>query len=259
MTNENLKQFLIELGKKGMRTDGRSLLEYRKPIQIETGISKNAEGSAMVTMGNTRVVCGVKMEVGKPYQDKPNEGSLIVSAEFSPLASPLFETGPPGEESIELARIVDRGIRESGAIDVKKFCIKEGEKVWLALIDIYIQNHDGNLIDAAALAAIAALHNARFPKYEDEKIDYSEHTNQKLPMVHKPIATTFAKIGDILVLDTTVKEEQVADVRVTITTDEHGTINAAQKGGSDTINVEELNHIIELAIEKAKELRSHLE
>lgn len=258
MTNEHFKQFIIELGKKGLRHDGRALLERRQPVKIETGVSKNAEGSAMVTMGKTRIVCGVKLEIGTPYPDKPDEGSLIVTSEFAALASPTFEPGAPTEDSIELARIVDRGIRESGAIDTKSLCIKAGEKVWMVMIDLYMQNHDGNLIDTAALAAMAALLNAKYPKFDGEKVDYHEHTEQKLAILHKPIASTFAKIGDMLVFDTTAKEEAVADSRVTITVDEHGTINAAQKGGMDTIMPDELNKIAEMAIEKAKELRSHL-
>ena len=258
MTNEHFKQFVIELGKKGLRHDGRALLERRQPIKIETGISKNAEGSAMVTMGKTRIACGVKMEIGKPYPDKPDEGSLIVNAEFAAMSSPNFEPGAPTEDAIELARIVDRGIRESGAIDTKSLCITSGEKVWMVMIDIYIQNHDGNLIDTAAFAAMAALLNAKYPKFDGEKVDYHEHTDKKLAILHKPIASTFAKIGDILVFDTTAKEEQVTDSRVTVTVDEHGTINAAQKGGMDTIKPEEIERIAEMAIEKAKELRSHI-
>jgi exosome complex component RRP42 len=258
MTDENFKQYVIELGRKGLRHDGRSLLEYRKPIHVELGISKNAEGSAMVTMGKTKVACGIKLEISEPYPDKPDEGSLMVTAEFAALASPTFEPGAPGEESIELARIVDRGIREAGAIDTKKLCIKSGEKVWMVIIDLYIQNHDGNLIDAAALAAIAALFHTKYPKFDGEKIDYNEHTKEPLLMVRKPIAVTFAKIGDVLMLDTTVKEESVIDSRLTVTTDEHGVINAMQKGGSDTMKEEELFKIVDMAIEKAKELRSCL-
>ena len=80
----------------------------------------------------------------------------MITAEFSPMASELFEKGPPSIEAIELARIIDRGIRESEVIDVKKLCIKEGEKVWSVMIDLYPMNNGGNLIDACALAAMAA-------------------------------------------------------------------------------------------------------
>ena len=119
--------------------------------------------------------------VDQPYPDAPDKGTIIVNAEFSPMASPDFESGPPSNESIELARIIDRGIRESQAVDFKKLCIVEGEKVWIVFIDIYIMNHDGNLIGAAALGAMAALNRTYFPKLkEDNTVDFKEKSKNKL-------------------------------------------------------------------------------
>ena len=71
------------------------------------------------------------MELGVPYSDTPDEGSLMVGAEFLPMASSDFEMGPPGVDAIELARVVDRSIRESEAIDMKKLCIETGKKMWI--------------------------------------------------------------------------------------------------------------------------------
>ena len=256
MIEENLKRYIIELAKReGKRIDGRKFDEYRN-ISIEYNISKNAEGSAKVKLGNTIVVAGVKMEVGEPFPDKPDEGNLIVNAEFSPVASPEFEPGPPNEYAIELARVVDRGIRESKAIDMKKLCIKEGEKVWMVFIDIYIQNHDGNLIDASGIAALAALLNSKFPKLDEEgNVDYTQHEN-KLPIEKYPIPVTSVKIGDTFFLDTDYKEEKVMDARITITTTD--TINAIQKGKEEGLTAEEIDKCAEIAFEKAKELRSKL-
>ena len=123
------------------RLDGRGLTDYR-PIQIETGIIEKAEGSARVRLGKTEVMVGIKIDIGEPYSDRPNEGVLTTSAEFVPLASPEFEAGPPGEDSVELARVVDRGIRESKAIDLEKLCVIPGKKVFIVFIDIYVLNHD---------------------------------------------------------------------------------------------------------------------
>ena len=256
MIEENLKKYIIELAKReGKRIDGRKFDEYRN-ISIEYNISKNAEGSAKVKIGNTMVVAGVKMEVGEPFPDKPDEGNLIVNAEFSPVASPEFEPGPPNEYATELARVVDRGIREAKAIDMKKLCIKEGEKVWMVFIDIYIQNHDGNLIDASGIAALAALLNAKFPKLkEDGNIDYTQH-EKNIPIESYPIPITFVKIGDFFFLDTNYKEEKVMDSRITITTTD--TINAIQKGKEMGLSSDEINQCAEKSFEKAKELRSKL-
>ena len=102
-------------------------------------------------------MAGVKMSVGEPFRDVPDEGVLVVNTEFNPVASPEFDPGPPRAESIEVSRVTDRGIRESKCIELEKLCITAGEEVWVVNVDINVLDHDGNLIDAAALGAIAAL------------------------------------------------------------------------------------------------------
>ena len=252
-----IKEHVEHLLMKSLREDGRKLGEYRKPLEITYGISsKTADGSARVRIGKTEVVAGVKLEVGTPYPDTADQGNLIVNCELLPLSNPDFETGPPSINSIELSRVVDRGIRESKAIDLKKLCIKEGEKVWVLCIYIYPINDEGNLYDAANLAALAALKDATFPAYDAKtgKADYSERTSKKLPMQAMPLAVTVAKIGQHLLIDPTTNEESCIDARLTIATLEDGTICAMQKGGDMELSVEEIDAMIELAQQKSKEL-----
>ena len=166
LTKERIKELLS----KEKRFDGRKLLDFRK-IEIETDVSKNAEGSCRVKLGDTEVIAGVKINVAEPYPDSEDEGTLVTLAELLPLSSPRFEMGPPSIEAVELARIVDRGIRESGFIDFKKLCIKKGEKVFSIMVDIYSINDSGNLIDASCLAAVLALKTAKMPKYDSKKIE----------------------------------------------------------------------------------------
>ncbi|MEM2886310.1 MAG: RNA-binding protein, partial [Thermoproteota archaeon] len=123
-----LQDDIVKLANKGERIDGRAFDEYRK-IKITTGFVEKAEGSALVELGSTRVLVGVKVETGTPFPDTPDEGVLSVTAELVPLASESFEPGPPNEDSIALARFVDRGIRESKAIDLKELCLEPGKKV----------------------------------------------------------------------------------------------------------------------------------
>lgn len=256
--NESLRTHVIELFKSELRLDGRKLTEFRKPITVETDVIKTAEGSARVKIGETDVIIGVKAEIGEPYPDLLDEGTIIVGAELLPLSNPDFELGPPGIEAIEIARIVDRGIRESKTIDFKKLCIKKGENVWLLLIDICTVNDAGNLLDASALAALAALRDMKFPKVVDDKIDYTEKTNKKLEIKNLPIAVTVVKIGDKFIVDPSSEEEKVLDARLTITTLEDGTLCALQKGGSTPLTVDDINKMIDISLEKGKELRKLL-
>jgi len=192
---------ISQLIAKGKRPDGRTLMEYRD-VQIDRGIIERAEGSARVFVGKTEVMAGVKIEVGQPYPDTPNKGVLTVNAEFVPLASPTFDPGPPDENSIEVARIVDRGIRESKAIDLQKLCLNPGKRVLIVFIDVYVLNHDGNLIDASALAALAALLNTKMPNYEVKGDKVKIKTGYtKLPIRRHPITVTFARIDETLIAD----------------------------------------------------------
>ncbi len=256
--NEDLKNHVITLLKSDKRLDGRKPLEYRKPINIEREFAKTAEGSARVRVGDTEVMVGVKMEVGEPYPDKPDAGTIIVGAELLPLSNPEFESGPPGIQAIELARIVDRGIRESKTIDFEKLCIKKGEKVWLVLIDVITLNDSGNLFDASALAAYAALQNTVFPKFDGEKIDYKEKSNKKLELKNIPLSVTVCKIGEKFIVDPTTEEEKVMDARLTVATIEDGNLCALQKGGEVPLTDEDISKMIDIGIEKGKELRQVL-
>lgn len=256
--NESLRSHIIELFKSDLRLDGRKLTEYRKPIKIETGIIKTAEGSARVRIGETDVIVGVKVELGEPYPDMPDQGTIIVGAELLPLSNPDFELGPPGIEAIELARVVDRGIRESKSIDFKKLCIKKGEKVWILLIDICTINDTGNLIDASALAALAALRDTKFPKVVDDKVDYSEKTNKKLEIKNLPIAVTVVKIGDKFIVDSGSEEEKALDARLIVTTLEDGTLCSLQKGGNAALTEEDISKMADIGLEKGEELRKLL-
>lgn len=256
MANES-KKYVQLLLQKDLREDGRKLDEHRD-IKVEYGVSaKSAEGSARVKIGGTEVVAGIKMEVGTPFPDRPDEGTIIVNVELLPLSSPQFESGPPSVNSIELSRIVDRGVRESKTIDFKKLCIEEGEKVWLVFIDIYPINDEGNLFDAAALAAFAALRDAKFPVYdkETEKVKYDEKTKNAIPLEKTPMACTVFKIGNKLVVDPTNKEQEAVDARLTTVSLKDGNICAMQKGGDTPLMPEEIIKMVEISIAKAKELR----
>ncbi len=255
--NELLKANIMKWFNKGMRYDGRPLDSFRQ-VTVEYGVTKNAEGSARVKIGETEVIAGVKLSVEKPYPDTPKHGNLMVGTELLPLSSPEFEAGPPNEESIEIARVVDRGLRESKAIDTRKLCLEEGEKVWAVSIDICTVNSSGNLLDAAALASVAALGDARFPGYDGKTVDYKHMTSEKLPILRMPVSITVLKMGDFFFVDPTVEEEMVFDARLTVALTADGKICAMQKGGDAPLSIEEVGRMIDIASSKASELTAKL-
>jgi exosome complex component RRP42 len=248
-----------EMADRGQRIDNRRHDQYREVV-IEKNVVTSAEGSARVQLGNTKVLAGVKMDVGEPFSDTPNEGVIMVGAEFLPLASPEFENGPPGEAAIELARVVDRAIREAKIIDFEKLCITPGEKVWMIFVDIDILDDDGNLIDASSLAAITALANAKMPKLDENgKVAYGEKGSEKLPLKGLALSTTFVKIGKSIFADPSLPEMEALDARLTVGTfnsDGETKFSSMQKGGSEGFTLDEISEILDQAKKKGDELRA---
>ena len=244
MNVERIKKYLAE----GKRFDGRKPEEYRD-LTIEFGVSKKAEGSARVKLGETEVIVGVKMAVGTPYPDSPNKGNLMVTAELLPLSSPRFELGPPKFGAIELGRLVDRGIREGRFIEFEKLSIKDGEKVWTIFVDIYTINDGGNLLDAAGIGAVAALKNAEIPKYDEkeDKILYGESSGKKMPLTKEiPISITLHKIGDNILADPTREEEDAAETKLTIGLS-NGIVSSMQKGNENEMDTKIFGEMIDMA------------
>lgn len=245
--------------REGKRVDGRGFDDMR-PIKISQNLISKAEGSAEAWLGESRVIAGVKISVGKPFPDTPDEGVVITSAELSPIASPTFELGPPGEQAIELARVVDRGIRHSDAIQRTQLCIAPGNHVYLLMVDLYILADHGNLIDVASLAAISALMGTKLPKVKITEDNEAELLEETIPleMGPPPLTLTFAKIDDNIIVDPTLEEEQVMDARLSIAIDGDDTVSSMQKQGIGPFTFQEVIETVERASKIVKKMRKQL-
>jgi len=256
------RDYIISNLKKEERIDGRGLWEYRE-FQIKNDIIASAEGSADVSLGDTKIITGLKYEVGEPFPDLPNEGVCTVMAELLPLASPLFERGPPDEQSIELARVVDRGIRHADCVQTKKLCIKEREAVYILFVDMYVINYSGNLIDAGGVSALTTLISAHIPEgvWNEDKheTDWTgKYITGETIVKELPFVITYGKIDDIIFLDPSLPEELVCDGKISISVTEKK-ITSIQKSGAATFSIDEIKNLGEKSLEIGKKLRKDLD
>jgi exosome complex component RRP42 len=257
----NLQKDKIEayLNNEGKRFDGRKPDEYRELV-VEDDVSKNSASAVRVKFGKTEVLAGVHLALATPYPDSPDAGTFMTSAELHPMASQQFDIGRPGINSIELARVVDRGIRESGFIDMKKLCIKKGEKVYQVFVDIFAINDDGNILDVAGLAALIALGRARMPIYNEEEDMIDGYSDSKKIPLEKDVLSfsmTFHKVGDVIVADVGRDEEVISKFRLTVAmgdNDGKPRITAMQKGKAGTISSGDMENILKLAESKWAEM-----
>lgn len=255
------RDYIISNLKKEERIDGRGLWEYRE-FQIRSDIIASAEGSAEVSLGDTKIITGLKYEVGEPFPDLPDEGVCTVMAELLPLASPLFERGPPDEQSIELARVVDRGIRHADCVQTEKLCIKEREAVYILFVDMYVINYAGNLIDAGGVSALTTLISAHIPegvwnKDKGETDWTGKYLTGETIVKELPFVITYGKIDDIIFLDPSLPEELVCDGKISISVTEKK-ITSIQKSGAATFSIDDIKTLGEKSVEIGKKLRKDL-
>jgi exosome complex component RRP42 len=253
------RQQMWDVISKGKRLDGRALDEMRT-LEVELDIIKKANGSAKVKLGDSEVIAGIKVETGEPFEGLENKGALIISAEVLPTASPYIEPGPPDEETIELARVVDRGIRESEMVDLDRLVLVPGKIVYTIFVDCSVLNTDGNLLDATSYAVVSALLSCKLPVFEiqDGKVVDSGKT-QDLPLTTIPVSITQVRIGDTIILDPTAEEEACMNARITITTNSNGDYAAIQKGFTGGFTREQIKKAAETARIKGEQVRAKLQ
>ena len=135
-----------------LRADGRTADQMR-PVRIDTGFLRTAEGSALIEVGNTRVLCAASIEQTVP-QFLRGSGKGWVTAEYSMLPratatrSPRESTRPSGR-SQEIQRLIGRSLRS--VIDTAAL----GERT--IILDCDVVQADGGTRTAAITGAFVAL------------------------------------------------------------------------------------------------------
>ncbi|MCQ4349529.1 MAG: exosome complex protein Rrp42 [Sulfolobales archaeon] len=253
------KASILKALERGVRLDNRKPDEYR-PLSITLGYAKKADGSALVKLGDTMVLAGTKLEMDEPFPDTPNQGNLMVNVELLPLAYETFEPGPPDENAIELARVVDRSLRDSKAVDLSKLVIIPGKKVWSLWVDVYVLDFAGNVMDASTIAAVAAIYNTKLPKVEvnGEEVKVLTERTDVTPLAYPVVTLTAAKIGNFVVIDPNLEEESIADAKLSISYTPDMRIVGIQKSLSGAMKLEEIPQIEEVTRKAASRLFSEL-
>ncbi|KAK4520563.1 uncharacterized protein ATC70_006440 [Mucor velutinosus] len=254
--HEYLKRFLDQK----VRPDGRSLNEFRKTM-ITSGAISTANASAMVRLGGTTVVCGIKAEVCEPKIDVPNQGYLVPNVELSPLCSPKFNPGAPSEKAQSTSEFLHQLFVKSQVFPLEDLCIEEGKAVWVLYADMVCLNYDGNILDASLLALTTALKDLKLPKAHVSpslvvEADPTEFTSISLSRF--PVSSTFCIFNnpDITLSDPNDTEESLAKETVTIVMDLDLQLCKIYKNGGTTITAEGLKQCIDNAKQRTNQVRS---
>ncbi|KAJ1959780.1 hypothetical protein H4R35_007606 [Dimargaris xerosporica] len=174
------------------------------------------------------VVCGIKAEVAEPRPDAPNHGYIVPNVELAPICSPQFKAGPPGELSQAIGHQLNRILDSGKILTLDQLCIEEHQAVWCLYADVTCLTYEGNILDAALLALMAALTHVCLPpaalNEETGVVTTNLTDNPTQLVIDRPVyAATFAMFpNQVLLADPTDREEAIAETLVSVVLDDQG-------------------------------------
>jgi ribonuclease PH len=207
------------MGEGGARSGGRAA-DQPRPLSIDRGVAEYAEGSCLITVGRTRVLCTASVEEGVPPWRK-GRGEGWVTAEYSMLPRATNtrnrrERGQIGGRTQEIQRLIGRSLR--GCVDMKAL----GERQ--ITIDCDVLQADGGTRTASVTGGAVALFEACRWLVESGKLAAS-------PFREFVAAISAGVVGGTLLLDLDYSEDSTADVDLNLVMRESGGIIEVQGTG----------------------------
>jgi ribonuclease PH len=223
-----------------IRTDGRGPKGLR-PVKFERHIQKYAEGSVLIEVGNTKVICAVSVEERVPMWMKGG-GEGWVTAEYAMLPRSTHERkqrevtrGRVEGRTAEIQRLIGRSLRS--AVNLKAL----GERtLW---VDADVLQADGGTRTAAITGCFVALVDAIRWMKREKLID---GRNQAIRSLVSAISVGI--VNKEIVLDLTYEEDSTAEVDLNIVmTDKGEVIDLAGTGEKRPFTRDELDKMISIA------------
>src|SRR6266513_2312847 len=222
------------------RSNGR-LPEQIRPISFELNIAPHASGSVLVSMGNTRVICGVTIEENVPrWMKEQGVSGGWLTAEYAMLPYST-QTRKPRDiakgrvdgRSMEIQRLIGRSLR--AVVDLEKLGLRT---IW---IDCDVLQADGGTRTTAITGASLALAIACRKLVKEKKLD--------VPPMQKLLAAVSAGIlNGQAVLDLNYEEDKIVSVDFNLVATEDGEFVEVQGSGEEaTFSGSQLDEMLGLA------------
>lgn len=201
-----------------VRLDGRAYDELR-PVHITPGYLSFAEGSALIELGQTRVVCAVSVEERVPAFLK-GKGSGWVTAEYGMLPRATIartprEGGRGAGRSYEIQRLIGRSLRAVADLEVL------GERS--LIVDCDVLQADGGTRTAAITAGYVALYQACKTLMEREEL-------RSMPLKSAVAAISVGIVDGVQILDLCYNEDSRAEVDFNVVMTDEGEFVEIQGG-----------------------------
>jgi ribonuclease PH len=227
------------------RTGGRTAAQLR-PLTLTPDFVRTAEGSVLISLGNTRVLCNATVEQGVPGWLR-NSGRGWVTAEYSMLPRSTVtrtaresEKGKIGGRTHEIQRLIGRSLR--AVVDMQAL----GERT--VILDCDVIQADGGTRTAAITGAAVALQIAMNALVKAGTLKAS-------PMKQLVAATSVGIVEKTALLDLAYEEDSQAEVDMNVVmTEDGGLVETQATAEKGSYSRAELNGLIDLAEIGLKEL-----
>lgn len=194
------------------RPDGRAADQMR-PVSFEVGYTKYAEGSVLISVGDTRVLCTATVEERVPPFLK-DQGQGWITAEYGMLPRSTgtrmrreASAGKQGGRTVEIQRLIGRSLR--AAVDLTRL----GERT--ITVDCDVIQADGGTRTAAITGGFVALALALRQLVETGALEED-------PVLHHVAAVSVGVVAGQPVLDLAYEEDSVAETDMNLVMTEHG-------------------------------------
>src|SRR4030095_851596 len=207
------------------RSDGRASDEIR-PISFELNIAPHASGSLLVTLGNTRVICGVTIEENVPqWMKEQGVTGGWLTAEYSMLPYST-QTRKPRDvtkgrldgRSTEIQRLIGRSLR--AVVDLEKLGPRT---IW---VDCDVLQADGGTRTSAITGASLALAVAVRKVVREKNLDAP-------PMIKLVAAVSAGVLGEQAIVDLNYDEDKLVAVDFNLVAPEDGEFVEVQSSGEE--------------------------
>ena len=227
------------------RPSGRAADALRQ-VSLEPGASRHAEGSCLIRMGLTEVLCTASVE-GRVPPFLRGKGEGWVTAEYGMLPRATHTRGEReaarGKQSgrtQEIQRLIGRSLR--AVVDLPKL----GERQ--VIVDCDVIQADGGTRTASVTGAWVALHDALMSYVRRDKI-------KRLPLTGQVAAISMGMVAGQLLLDLDYPEDSHADVDLNlVATGEGGIVEVQGTGERATISRDQLNGLLDLGEKGIRQL-----
>ncbi|XP_055389086.1 uncharacterized protein LOC129618344 [Condylostylus longicornis] len=226
-----------------IRPDGRHLGEVRD-VRVMKNVLKESPsviGSSIVSAGHSRFLAAVTAEIAPPVLSAPKAGKIVVNLEFPKTCGALDVNRDAGEDIASLAAQTSVSLchifSSQEVIDLKQFCVKEGNAVWVLYVNIICLEYDGNATDWSICSAAAALEDSVLPaivwdpkhqwwrisddndesdnkdELETQKTENTFWESRRVVLTARPLSVTLAKLLETYwIVDPSMDETQLGEL-----------------------------------------------